>query len=296
MTDLIDVVIPWLNPTDKWFNEYKNYCEDEDPCRIRDLQTMQPTLKGIIKNMPWVNHIWLIVYDEEQLENLDWPELKNEKIRIVYHRDIIPKDFLPNFNSCITSMFLHKIDGISENVIYFNDDMIINKFIAADNYFHNGKSVHQKSIRERKTAGKHINMWGYITESTHDLLKIITKGKDYSIQNYHMPNPLKIGMYKFLWKKYGTELLATCKNAKIRQKHSISLVDLAYWLEEIYDLCEYKNIYETVRKKFLVLTDETTKDEIINAKNNYDMVCLNDSEDLIKNANVVTQNISEVFV
>ena len=43
----VDIVLPWLNPTNAWFSEYKKYCENEDPCRIRDLNTMQPTLKGI---------------------------------------------------------------------------------------------------------------------------------------------------------------------------------------------------------------------------------------------------------
>ena len=64
----IDVVLPWLNPTDKWFSEYKKYCEDENPCRVRDLNTMQPTLRGIIKNLPWVRYIWLIVYAAERSE------------------------------------------------------------------------------------------------------------------------------------------------------------------------------------------------------------------------------------
>ena len=110
----IDIVIPWLNPTKKWYETYKLYRENEEEGRIRDLNTIRPAIKSIIKNLPWIRYIWLIVYDEEQIANLDWEELKNEKIKIVYHKDIIPNEFLPNFNSFLTLNYVYKIKAAKQ--------------------------------------------------------------------------------------------------------------------------------------------------------------------------------------
>lgn len=292
----VDVVLPWLNPTDKWFAEYKKYCKDEDPCRIRDLNTIQPTLAGILKNLTWVRYIWLIVYDEEQISNVKFPELSNSKVKIVYHKDFIPSEFLPNFNSLICAMFMNRIDGLADNILFFNDDMLVTKPLSKDNYFIDGMSVHHKSkqIRKSQTAQQQQIMWGKIIENTHTLLKLITHGTDYSINNFHMPMPLTKTMLDFLWYKYNKELYESCVNARSRQPHSISLPELAYWIEEIYDKCKYKNIYNTIKHSFLVLDDSTTKQHIAAALKNSDIVCLNDSENLQKKHEEIGSYIKEL--
>ncbi len=62
-------------------------------------------------------------------ENLKHGTLKPEtngqspRIHIVYHEDIMPKKFLPTFNSRAIEMYLHRIPGLSDYFIYGNDDM-----------------------------------------------------------------------------------------------------------------------------------------------------------------------------
>ncbi|MBR4756443.1 MAG: hypothetical protein IK076_05825, partial [Bacteroidales bacterium] len=46
-----------------------------------------------------------------------------EKVDVVLHSDIIPSEYLPTFNSCVIEMFLHRIPGLDERFVYFNDDI-----------------------------------------------------------------------------------------------------------------------------------------------------------------------------
>ena len=292
----VDVVLPWLNPTKKWFDAYRDFCEDEDPCRIRDLNTIQPTLSGILKNLSWVRYVWLIVYDEEQLVDVTFPELHSNKIRIVYHRDIIPKEFLPNFNSLVCAMYIHKISGLSDRFLFFNDDMIVTTPVPKETYFIGERSVHQRSKRPRQSSNTHTILWGTILENTHSILKKITGGVDFDIDNYHVPVPLRKDLIEYLWVKFNDEFYASCVNARIRKPHSISLPELAYWVEELYDYCVYNDIYKTIKRCFLVLCDTTTKDDIIHAYRNADIVCLNDSEGLQNKYAEIGQYIKEVVI
>ncbi len=274
---MVDVIIPWLNPTEKWFNDYKNYCENENPCRIRDLQTMQPTLKGILKNMPWVRYIWLVVYDEEQIENLNWQELKNKKVKVIYHRDILPVEFLPNFNSVLTETGFYKIKDLADNIIFMNDDMIVNKFIPEEYYFRNNKPVHHKTIKNGQRT-KQANMWDKILLNTQKICNTLTD-KRCVVDTWHMPCPVSKNMLKFIEYKKHNELYESCVNARIRKPYSIDVIELSYWLDEIFNLCEFDNIYNKLKTKFLVLSNKTTDKEIENSTT-FDIIVLNDSEDL----------------
>lgn len=289
----IDVVLPWLNPTDKWFAEYKKYCENENPCRIRDLNTMRPTLRGILKNLPWVRYIWLIVYDAEQIENVNWEELKDKKVKIIYHKDIIPSEFLPNFNSLIPEIFFFNNEEIAENILFMNDDMIFNHFMQENDYFVNDLPVHHKTLHEGVRPNSFLCTWDYILKSTERLFNKLTK-KQYVCDNWHAPTPISKTMCMFIDYKLHNELYATCKNAKIRRRSSVSLLLLSYWLSEAYGKIVSKPIYDRIKRKVLVLKDTTTVQDIKNCLQ-YDIVCVNDSEWLVNNTDTVRKTIENVF-
>ena len=287
----IDVVIPWLNPTEKWFNEYKQFCENENPARIRDLNTIRPTIKSIIKNLSWVRYIWIIVFDEEQIP--DWEEFKNEKIKFVFHRDIIPKEFLPTFNSLIPEMFVHNIKDLSENFIWSNDDMIFLKPIPKEFYFKNGKTVHRSNIK-RIWHKETVNMFSKIRNNTAKFISKFNEGKNFLAEDYHLPIPLKKSLCEFIWNKHYKELYESCKNSKIRKETNFSMAFIPFSIEEIYNLCEYEK-YPEIKCKVIHFTDNITKQELEKSIKDNHIICLNDSEGLVKKADDVAQYIKELL-
>ena len=81
--------------------------------------------------MPWIRDIHLVVSNIEQV-----PEYaKNYNVKVVLHKDIMPERFLPIFNSCAIELFLHRVPGISEHFLYFNDDFFVLNPIEKDYFF-----------------------------------------------------------------------------------------------------------------------------------------------------------------
>lgn len=142
---LIDFVIPYVNNQDKvWQNTFINYCtKNKCPERVTELYSKRfsgitfiyDQIKLVNKNMPWVNKIYLLLSNIEQIDK----SLLPSNVEIVLHNQFIPSAFLPTFNSTTIEMFLWNIPNLSENFIYANDDMLpIGKMKPSD-FFSKGK-------------------------------------------------------------------------------------------------------------------------------------------------------------
>jgi len=72
--------------------------------------------------MPWVRNIYIVTNGQVPL----WLNTSHPKIRMVSHKEIFKwPDHLPTFNSLAIESHLHRISGISDHFIYFNDDMML---------------------------------------------------------------------------------------------------------------------------------------------------------------------------
>jgi len=67
-----------------------------------------------------------------------WLNTGHPKLNIVKHEDFLNKDYLPVFNSRAIEINLHRIPGLAEQFIYFNDDMFITKPVKKSDFFNNG--------------------------------------------------------------------------------------------------------------------------------------------------------------
>ena len=77
----------------------------------------------------------MVVKDGQYPEYLkkDHPRLK-----VINHSEIIPNEYLPTFNSCAIEAYLHHIPGLSENYLYFNDDMVLLQKIDSSYFLNKG--------------------------------------------------------------------------------------------------------------------------------------------------------------
>lgn len=145
MTQKIDLVIAYVNNKDTiWRNTYIDYCEEHN-CpdklvgiignRFGGFDFLDYHLKLANKNMPWLNKIYLLLSNIEQIGN----EVLPPNVEVVLHKDFIWHSFLPTFNSTTIEMFLWNIPNLSEYFIYANDDMIPTKPMKPNDFFENGK-------------------------------------------------------------------------------------------------------------------------------------------------------------
>ena len=133
----IDIVITWVDNNDpQWIKEYEHYSGKKvDGVRFEDTGTLKYIFRGIEKFMPWVRKVHFVTYGHYP----KWLNLKHPKLNMVKHSDIFPNtDVLPVFNSFAIEMNFHRIDGLSEQFIYFNDDMFVLKKLTKEHFFIQG--------------------------------------------------------------------------------------------------------------------------------------------------------------
>ncbi|MFR0354995.1 stealth family protein [Streptomyces sediminimaris] len=80
----------------------------------------------------FVRHVYLVT--DSQIP--DWLNPEAEGLTVVDHHDILPAQALPVFNSHAIESSLHRIPGLSDRYLYFNDDVFINRPVRAEHFFH----------------------------------------------------------------------------------------------------------------------------------------------------------------
>lgn len=142
---LVDFVVPYVDNQDKvWRKAYLDYVnkrnlfarvENISGLRYKDIGLIKYQLKLVEKFMPFINKIYLLVSNIEQVPS----DINKDKVVVVLHKDFIPREYLPTFNSTTIEMFLWNIPNLSEHFIYANDDMIPTKEMAITDFFENDK-------------------------------------------------------------------------------------------------------------------------------------------------------------
>ncbi len=134
----IDLVYLWVNGNDpKWIAKRDavigKTTEAQDNCKGRYAETgeLRYSLRSVEKYAPWIRKIFIVT--DNQIP--DWLDTSNPKIRIVDHTEIIPKEYLPCFNSSVLEHFICCIPDLAEHFLYANDDMFLNKSVTPSTFF-----------------------------------------------------------------------------------------------------------------------------------------------------------------
>jgi len=207
----IDIVVPMVFASDEvWMRTYKEACEKAGirPVvneRYRSWNLERYFFRGIEKFMPFVRNVHLIVSNEEQVPY--W--LDRSKVHVVLHKDIIPEDLLPTFNSSTIEMWLHNIEGLSETFVYCNDDMIAVAPMTAEDFFVDGKPVTRCDERR-------VPISGVFLEMVRQEMELIGKeyGKTFdegvTLRDSHSYSPQLLSVLRETVEKYGDVMKASC--------------------------------------------------------------------------------------
>ena len=159
----IDVVYTWCDGSDPEFQRIKQETAKKenlqitvvnaDKYRYQDNDELKYSLRSVEKYAPWVNHIYIVTNNQRP----KWLK-ENEKITIVDHKEIIPADKLPTFNSVCIENYLVNIPGLSDLFLYFNDDFFLSKKTRPEDFFDGDKPI----VRLNSVAliNKHFKIHG----------------------------------------------------------------------------------------------------------------------------------------
>ena len=135
----MDAVITYVDGNDPvWKRDYEKTTNvPVMQKRFRDWGTLKYLLRGIQNRMPFIRNVYLVVSHPSQVP--EWAD--QEQLNIVLHKDIIPEEFLPTFNCNPIEKHLHRIPGLDEEYLYFNDDMFPVGDCKPEDFFRDGKAV-----------------------------------------------------------------------------------------------------------------------------------------------------------
>ena len=303
----IDVVVAWVDGSDPaWLAEKERFAPsalaDGRALRYRDWGTLPYLFRGIERFAPWVDTVHLVIWGHLP----PWLNTEYAKLHIVNHRDYIPSEYLPTFSSHTIELNFHRIDGLAEQFIYFNDDMFLLKPLDAERFFRNGLpcdfAVMNPAYTLDLTDGSgddrifyipyndvnHLNAHYSMPECVKkhplrwfhpvygaDLLRNVLLypwGRFVGFVDSHLPQPYLKSSFAAAWADSSAILDATCRN-RIRTDH-----DVNQWYIRYRQLAEgdFHPIRPLKNAVFALKADNTGIYRTIE-RQNAPMICINDS-------------------
>ena len=174
----IDAVYTWHDGTDparveKYQRAYHDTAErpseeSVSTARIVDNNELLYSLRSLEKFAPWIHRVYIIV-DQQRPK---W--VNTDTVNIVELTDILPDtSTYPVFNSNIIELCMHRIEGLSECFISFNDDFMLGNTTYPSDFFSYDTRplIWYSNSNKKETIGKNNNSDRKTAEiSTRDIL------------------------------------------------------------------------------------------------------------------------------
>ncbi len=143
---MVDAVVTWVDGDDaelcrermRFLDGRAQELEREaaDATRFRSQGEIYYCLHLLRQNAPWIRRVYLVT-DRQRPDFLTSREQDRLGVAVIDHREIFRgyEEVLPTFNSLSIETVLHRIPGLSEEFLYFNDDFFLLKPVVPCDFF-----------------------------------------------------------------------------------------------------------------------------------------------------------------
>lgn len=309
----IDFIITWVDMADpKWqaeFSKYSTIKKEEkngvSEARFRDPGFLKFWFRGVEKFAPWVRKIHFVTSGQKP----EWLDENNPRINLVAHRDFIPSEFLPTYNSVVIERYMHRIPGLADRFVYFNDDFHIINHVSPERFFLNGMprdiavfqynpswSQWYRRIKNNiRLINRHFNKKEVLNRDRDKWFNPCYQGKDrmnylmkpfpkfITLRTPHNAQPYLKSTFDEVWEAEGEELTRTSAN-RFRASD-----DYTPELFRTWQICrgnfEPYNTYSDTKMFPLMIKSEKAIKTIENQSKT--LVCLNDNASIRNYAEVM---------
>lgn len=268
-------VLPFVDCDDKKWREsydiaYKNYYNLPNVRvmseRFKEFGYLRYLFRGVAFCYPWIDETVLILAQPSQLPK--W--VNTDTVKVVYHKDIIPKKYLPTFNSCTIEMFLPQLPIDSDYILYANDDFYPIRPLDFSDYF-----TEEGYPKLKYLIRKNSNLWMFadtcreMWENCCKLHNVATDSDTFKQPNHDI-QPINVKMMHEAADMYESFMYSHLE--QFREKHQ----------NNQYIYANYARLtgkYEKSQRDFkYTSTSNNTVDEVSDIIRNrkHDMLVLND--------------------
>ena len=275
ITPTIDAIITYVNISDqRWLRSYMAKTKTHNPTstRFRSWGTLKYLMRGIEKYMPFIRNVILVVASNTQVP---W-WVNTETVRVVYHDEFIPKECLPTFNSCVIESFFWNIKGLSDRVIYFNDDMFpIGPMHEIDFFTDNIPHIRFKDPESYSPKNIFVSQSRSGMDMITDALKLPRYQSGKLVLPFHITQAITREGFNAIRELCSAELPK--RATALRTTKNVNQYIYAYYQ---YFTENYVNL--TVNYKYFEIKDRTftTILQRLETEDACQMICLNDSDQI----------------
>ena len=243
MNEPVDLIIPYVTNNDSlWRSQYLRYMpyqydkEKSGVSRFRDFDTFELLLRLIDKYTPWFRNIYVVVQMPSQVPDC---VSKYENVKIIYHNEIIPEEYLPTYNSGTIELFVWKIPGLSEHYIYANDDIYPIAELTKDDFFdEEGNPKMKIYCKEFK-----MNEYRMMLKKVEKLCNPSYREDNWIYRDGHSWNAMRKSTWEMLFEKFHNEIYGSL--SRFREPKNLTQQLYTYWVyfNEKYSEREFETKY-----------------------------------------------------
>lgn len=304
----IDFVIAWVDGNDpEWRKEKQKYLAeflseealiDQGDYRYRDWDILHYWFRAVEKYAPWVRKIHFVTCGQIP----DWLNTSHPKLNIVNHSDYLPEEYLPTFNSHTIELNMHRIEGLAEQFVYFNDDMFITREVKPEDFFVNGIpkdifsldgiccesgsagsyncndiTIINDHFKKKEQFKKHWKKWfhlGYGKKCLYRTFVMLPWRWFPGLYYQHLPSNFLKSTLETVWELEGKKLHETSK-AKFR-----GMTQVNQWVFKYWQLADGKFVPQDIRKGHCYHLRDKGVENLCDAiiKKKYNLICINDTD------------------
>lgn len=215
----------WRRQFEQWSARWPSDvgADGRDPSRYRDNGELRYALRAIDAYAPWFRRIHVVTAGQRPAWLRDHP-----RVALVDHADVLGDDCLPTFNSHAIEACLHLIPGLSENFIYFNDDVFLGREVTVEDFFTKAGLIKSRFSPTSFTASVEPDETAIPTDwASYNAIRLIDRdfGLHFDRKMKHVPMPLKRSMLQEIEERYAQEMTAT-RAARFRSRSDISFASM----------------------------------------------------------------------
>lgn len=306
----IDFVILWVDGNDPaWQAEKKKYQgekmnENNSVNRYRDWGLLPYWFRAAEQFAPWVRTIHFVTWGHvPKFLKLDAP-----KLNIVRHDDFIPTEYLPTFSSHVIEMNIHRIPGLADHFVYFNDDMFMLRAFQPDKFFQDGLpctyggevpmelvgnigtwqhamvndlGIVNAHFPKREAVKKYGRKYVHKYYRWKDNLRTIMLERLYpdyftGFKNIHAPAAYLKSVFQEVWNAEPDKLEDTCRD-RFRSSDNVNQWTALWWqiASGQFSPANIDNLVESVTEKSVEKLCQVIETQ------SHDFICLNDPDEAI---------------
>lgn len=295
----IDFVLLWVDGDDPaWKRELSKHTSvepgDKSEARFRDWDNLQYMFRSFEVCLPWVRKIHFVTWGHVPV----WLKTNHPKLNIVNHQDFLAEENLPIFNSRAIECNLHRIKGLSENFVYFNDDTFVLRQLAPEYFFlfglprdlfalnvistditaHmkiNNIKVLSKHFDKREVLLKNFRKWFRLGNGI-ELIKsilLLPWPQFTGFFSHHLPQPFLKSTFDKVWSVEG-DILELTSSSKFKKSSDVNQFLFKWW--QILEGNFVPRSYRSAKNISIWSLADAKKAADLIKEDALEMICLND--------------------